>query len=163
MNFLCCDPGLERSRRRQRQQSQRRRRFRRAAGHRIPVPSSTRPSSVLNAARRITRRNGIVSDAVANWPRCKKGAGRRPFYFLRFAYLAALARRLFWRAAAFLWIKPLRDARSSSLTAAIRSSAVPPVARLSAVRSADFWARLRMAAARDFRMFFLAEARFGTN
>src|SRR6185369_14847328 len=68
-----------------------------------------------------------------------------------------------WRAAAFLWIRPLRDARSRSLTAANLSSALPLEARLSAVRSADFWARLRMAAARDFRMFFLAEARFGTN
>src|SRR5207302_9475805 len=93
-----------------------------------------------------------------------KGRREAPILFSAcFAYLAALARRLFWRAAAFLWIKPLRDARSSSLTAAIRSSAVPPVARLSAVRSADFWARLRMAAARDVRMFFLAGARFGTN
>jgi hypothetical protein len=34
---------------------------------------------------------------------------------------------------------------------------------LTAVRSADLWARLRMAAARDFRMFFFAEARLGTN
>src|SRR5947207_5235558 len=83
--------------------------------------------------------------------------------FFFFVYLTALARRLLWRAAAFLWIKPLRDARSSNLTAAVLSSGVPADARLSAVRSADFCARLRMAAARDFRMFFLAEARFGTN
>jgi hypothetical protein len=33
---------------------------------------------------------------------------------------------------------------------------------LSAVRSVERWARLRMAAARDFRMFFFAEAIFGT-
>jgi hypothetical protein len=33
---------------------------------------------------------------------------------------------------------------------------------LSAVRSAERCARLRTAAARDFRMFFLAEAMFGT-
>src|SRR5437868_2884641 len=79
------------------------------------------------------------------------------------SYLPALARRLLCRAAAFLWIRPLREARSRSRTAAILSSAVPLDARLSAVRSADFWARLRMAAARDFRMFFFAEARFGTN
>jgi hypothetical protein len=50
------------------------------------------------------------------------------------------------------------------LTAANLSSAFPPAdARLTAVRSADLWARLRIAAARDFRMFFFAEARLGTN
>jgi hypothetical protein len=79
------------------------------------------------------------------------------FYFPAFAIL------LLWRAAAFLWMRPLREARSRSLTAASLSSAFPADARLRAVRSADFWARLRMAAARDFRMFFFAEARFGTN
>ena len=46
----------------------------------------------------------------------------------------------------------------------MRSSAVASGLRafLSAVRSAERWARLRTAAARDFRMFFLADAIFGT-
>lgn len=82
--------------------------------------------------------------------------------FVRF-YFPAFASLLLWRAAAFRWISPFREARSSSFTAANFSSAVPADARLRAVRSADFWARLRTAAARDFRMFFFAEARFGTN
>jgi hypothetical protein len=61
-------------------------------------------------------------------------------------------------------MSPFRDARSSSLTAASFSSEFPPEdARLSAVRSADLWARFRIAAARDFRMFFFAEAILGTN
>src|SRR6476619_3121662 len=94
----------------------------------------------------------------------KKGSpSGDPFCFLSVIYFAVFAMRLLWRAAAFLWIRPLREARSSRLTAASLSPALPPEARLSAVRSADFWARLRIAAARDFRMFFLAEARFGTN
>jgi len=48
--------------------------------------------------------------------------------------------------------------------ACIRSSAVDvgALAFLSAVRSAERWARLRTVAARDFRMFFLADAIFGT-
>jgi len=80
------------------------------------------------------------------------------------AYFEAFASRLLCRAAAFLWMSPLRDARSRSLTAASFSSAFPPDdARLSAVRSADLWARFRIAAARDFRMFFFAEAILGTN
>jgi hypothetical protein len=68
------------------------------------------------------------------------------------------------RAALFLWISPLRAARSSRLTADTATSGVAPSARafLSAVRRADRCARLRTAAARDFRMFFLAEAMFGT-
>ena len=49
-------------------------------------------------------------------------------------------------------MSPFRAARSSSLTAASLSPALPFDARLSAVRSADFWARFRIAAARDFRM-----------
>src|SRR3982074_1793706 len=80
------------------------------------------------------------------------------------AYFAAFASRLLCRAAAFLWISPLRDARSRSLTAASLSSAFPAEdARLSAVRRADLCARFRIAAARDFRMFFFAEAILGTN
>jgi hypothetical protein len=45
-----------------------------------------------------------------------------------------------------------------------RSSAVAvgALAFLSAVRSAERWARLRAVAARDFRMFFFADAIFGT-
>jgi hypothetical protein len=83
--------------------------------------------------------------------------------FVRF-YFAAFASRLLCLAAAFLWIRPFREARSRSLTAANFSSALPPEdARLSAVRRADLWARFRIAAARDFRMFFFAEAILGTN
>lgn len=79
-------------------------------------------------------------------------------------YLAAFASRLLCLAAAFLWMSPFREARSRSLTAVSFSSAFPPEeARLSAVRRADLWARFRIAAARDFRMFFFAEAILGTN
>jgi len=79
-------------------------------------------------------------------------------------YFAAFASRLLCLAAAFLWISPFRDARSRSFTAASLSSALPPAdARFRAVRSADLWARFRIAAARDFRMFFFAEAILGTN
>jgi hypothetical protein len=48
--------------------------------------------------------------------------------------------------------------------ARFRSSAeaVGAFAFLSAVRSAERCARLRAVAARDFRMFFLADAMFGT-
>jgi hypothetical protein len=95
----------------------------------------------------------------------KKEAPRGASSILRcFSYFAARARRLLCRAAAFLWISPFRAARSRSLTAARLSSALPAEdARLSAVRSADLWARFRIAAARDFRMFFFAEAILGTN
>ena len=83
----------------------------------------------------------------------------------RGAYAAVFfASRLLWRAAAFLWISPLAAARSSIRIAFWRSSALEPSAWafFSAVRSADRWARLRTFAARDFRMFFFAEAMFGT-
>ena len=94
----------------------------------------------------------------------KRGAERRLFEFTLLPYFETFASRLLCRAAAFLWISPLRDARSRSLTAASLSSGFPPEdARLSAVRSADLWARFRIAAARDFRMFFFAEAILGTN
>lgn len=80
---------------------------------------------------------------------------------------AALARfviRLFCRAAAFLWIRPFRAARSSNVVAIPRTSADAPstLAFLRAVRSAERCARLRAWAARDFRIFFFAEAIFGT-
>src|SRR5688500_15949773 len=73
--------------------------------------------------------------------------------------------RLLRRAAAFLWMSPFRAARSRRLTAPSCTSPVAPAARafLSAVRSAERCARLRTAAARDFRMFFLADAIFGTD
>ena len=110
--------------------------------------------------------NGIANGVAESWQRCKKrGAERRLFDFFGTAlYFADFASRLLCRAAAFLWISPLREARSRSLTAASLSSAVPAEeARLSAVRRADLWARFRIAAARDFRMFFFAEAILGTN
>ena len=49
--------------------------------------------------------------------------------------------------------------------ASARSSAddVGALAFLSAVRSAERWARLRAVAERVFRMFFFADAMFGTN
>ena len=94
----------------------------------------------------------------------KRGAERRLFIFRLCSYFAAFARRLLCLAAAFLWISPLREARSRSLTAANLSSAFPAEeARLRAVRRADLCARFRIAAARDFRMFFFAEAILGTN
>src|SRR5204862_3047732 len=110
-----------------------------------------------------------AKDAVVSSRPCRLGSDKKkgrlaaPFFFSESDYLLAVASLLLCRAAAFLWIKPLRAARSSSLTAACLSSGVPVDARLSAVRSADFWARLRTAAARDFRMFFFAEARLGTS
>src|ERR1035437_7522677 len=71
---------------------------------------------------------------------------------------------LLWRAALFGWISPFRAARSSSLVAAFLASGVEPAALafLTAVRNAARCARLRTAAARDLRMFFLAEAILGT-
>lgn len=74
------------------------------------------------------------------------------------------AMRLLWRPAAFAWISPLRAARSRRLAALTLSAGVAPVdlAFLTAVRSAARWPRLRSAAARDFRMFFLADAIRGT-
>ena len=61
-------------------------------------------------------------------------------------------------------MRPLRAARSSSLAAASLTSAVAPgaLAFFSAVRKAERCARLRTVAARDLRMFFLADAIFGT-
>ena len=61
-------------------------------------------------------------------------------------------------------MSPLRAARSRRLTAASLSAAVDPgvLAFLSAVRSAERCARLRRLAARDFLMFFFADAIFGT-
>lgn len=79
------------------------------------------------------------------------------------AAVARFASLLLWRAAAFLWIRPLRAARSSVVTASARASAVASLATafLRAVRSAERCARLRACAARDFRIFFFAEAMFG--
>src|SRR2546429_5316392 len=59
---------------------------------------------------------------------------------------------------------PFRAIRSSRVTAFARSSAVAPsvFAFLRAVRRAERCARFRTVAARDFRMFFFAEAIFGT-
>jgi hypothetical protein len=59
---------------------------------------------------------------------------------------------------------PFRAARSSSLTAWSFASTDAPGAWafLRAVRSAERCARLRTVAARDLRMFFFAEAIFGT-
>ena len=61
-------------------------------------------------------------------------------------------------------MRPLRAARSSSLVAVALISAVAsgPFAFLSAVRRAERCARLRTVAARDLRMFFFADAIFGT-
>jgi hypothetical protein len=103
----------------------------------------------------------ISSTATATKKEAPPGAS---LHLICFVYFAAFARRLLCLAAAFLWIRPFREARSRSLTAASFSSAFPPEeARFSAVRSADLWARFRIAAARDFRMFFFAEAILGTN
>ena len=79
-------------------------------------------------------------------------------------YAAARLSLLLLRAALFRWMSPLRAARSSSFAAANFTSAVAPGALsfLSAVRNAERCARLRAVAARDLRMFFLADAIFGT-
>ena len=62
-------------------------------------------------------------------------------------------------------MRPFRAARSSRLTAVRRSSALAlgAFAFFSAVRSAERCARLRAVAARAFRMFFFADAIFGTS
>src|SRR3954463_13637695 len=79
-------------------------------------------------------------------------------------YAAARLSLLLLRAALFRWMSPLRAARSSSFAAASLTSAVAPgaLAFFSAVRRAERCARLRTVAARDLRMFFLADAIFGT-
>src|SRR5205814_8882683 len=61
-------------------------------------------------------------------------------------------------------MSPLRAARSRSLVAASLAAGVAfsSFAFLSAVRRAERCARLRTVAARDLRMFFLADAIFGT-
>ena len=86
---------------------------------------------------------------------------------LRFAQNrgAVLASALFRRAAVFRWMRPLRAARSRSFTAANFAALLAPgaAAFLTAVRNAARWARLRTVAARVLRMFFLADAIFGTN
>jgi hypothetical protein len=81
-----------------------------------------------------------------------------------FAAAFALASRDFWRAALFLWISPLRAERSSRLVATVFCAGVASadLAVFRAVRRAERCARLRTAAARDFRMFFLADAILGT-
>ena len=68
------------------------------------------------------------------------------------------------RAALFRWMRPLRAARSSREVADFFCSVVADgaFAFFSAVRNAERWARLRTAAARDFRMFFFADAILGT-
>ena len=83
---------------------------------------------------------------------------------LTYATLLSLAILLFCRAAVLGWISPLRAERSSSDTAVKRSpaAAVAVLAFLTAVRNAERWARLRMAAARDFRRSFFADLIFGT-
>src|SRR6185312_13945054 len=88
---------------------------------------------------------------------CAAQFSRRAGYFV-------FATWLLWRAALFAWISPLRAARSSRAVAAFFTSGVAPgaLAFLTAVRSAARCARLRTAAARDLRMFFLAEAILGT-
>ena len=72
---------------------------------------------------------------------------------------------LLLRAALLGWIKPFRAARSSKRVALSLISAVAPgaFAFFSAVRSAERCARLRTVAARDLRMFFFADAIFGTD
>lgn len=65
-----------------------------------------------------------------------------------------------WRAAVLRWMSPFRAARSRRLTADFFSAGVDAgdCARLRAVRSAARWARFRTDAARDFLMFFFADA-----
>ena len=93
-------------------------------------------------------------DADRRFPRSRLCSGRGD----GLGEMALLTRR------GFLCTSPLRAARSSSVTAAARSSAVAvgALAFLSAVRSAERCARLRTVAARVFRMFFFADAIFGT-
>lgn len=70
-----------------------------------------------------------------------------------------------FRAALLRWMSPLRAARSSRLTAIFLSAseAVGDLAFFTAVRRVARCARLRTAAARDFRIFFFADAILGTN
>jgi hypothetical protein len=84
--------------------------------------------------------------------------------FPKFSYAVALLSLLLLRAALFGWMRPLRAARSSSFVAVALVSALASgaFAFLSAVRKAERCARLRTVAARDLRMFFFADAIFGT-
>jgi len=88
-----------------------------------------------------------------------------PYAFSQSSRYAALRLSLLlFRAALLRWMSPLRAARSRSFAAASFTSVEAPgaLAFLSAVRRAERCARLRTVAARDLRMFFLADAIFGT-
>ena len=95
-------------------------------------------------------------------------SSRRPFALSQLLairrYAAVRLSLLLFRAALFRWMSPFRAARSSSFAAASLTSAVASgaFAFFSAVRRAERCARLRTVAARDLRMFFLADAIFGT-
>jgi hypothetical protein len=71
--------------------------------------------------------------------------------------------RPLYRAAALRWISPFRADRSSSWIARFLSAADASgvVAFFKAVRSVERWARLRAAAAMDFRWCLAAEAILG--
>lgn len=77
----------------------------------------------------------------------------------------AFASRDFCRAAAFMWMSPLRAARSSSCTAFALSAGdeASTFAVFIAVRSVARWERLRAVAVRVLRMFFFADAILGTS
>ena len=94
-----------------------------------------------------------------------------PVFVLAMRYFAcaratALARRLFWRAAAFRWIRFFRPARSMMLTASAKAPAASAGAAvrtfLMAVRSWLRWVRLRTVADWAWRMRFLADLIRGT-
>src|SRR5207249_8030086 len=102
------------------------------------------------------RRSGTARNAAGNWRRCNYADA-----FARSRFTRA-ARRDFCRAALFLWIRPLRAARSStraaSAYAAAAASAVAAARTcFSAVRSDERCARLRMVRERAWRIAFLAD------
>src|SRR5207249_6412524 len=98
----------------------------------------------------------------------RRGAGRDVAYADAFSLslFTSAARRDFCRAALFLWMSPLRAARSRTLAArAYAAAAASAVAAartcFSAVRSDERWARLRMVRVRAWRIAFFADLIFG--
>src|SRR5213592_4073618 len=78
----------------------------------------------------------------------------------------SVARRDFCRAALFLWISPLRAARSSTRAASAYATAAASAVAAArtcfrAVRRDERCARLRMVRARAWRIAFLADLIFG--
>ena len=79
------------------------------------------------------------------------------------SYFFTASSRPLYRAAALRWMRPFRAERSSNWIARFLSEGEAPavLAFFRAVRSEDRWARLRAAAATDFRWCLAADAILG--